>query len=358
MLKRPWPGGADTPAGVGGEGAATTTTHSSGGGQSAGHGTSGTTNGVVPPKGNATTSHNDTGGSGGRTATSSSGGSGALDGSGKHTTDSSGQQARKPGTTIDLGEIEKARAIVRNLEKVGSKRKLNPNEQQAYDRARGLLERENSAQADVDSFRDDWGNPGERRQESEREMTAGLDSDFDSESKGSNQPNALGEKPYLTEYYNKVGRQKDNLDPLIKSIQSYSNSVKGTKDHLPIFVEEDNGKGASYGWKRDRAGRIIGHRITHGASTKKWEMLEEFAHYRVKQGWKKDEIKELRKKLRKISYGGRGEREGISEPAATAEEIIVKQHLLDHSSGLSEIERELLQNQIKQLYRYGLREGY
>ncbi|MBB5035466.1 hypothetical protein [Prosthecobacter vanneervenii] len=84
-----------------------------------------------------------------------------------HTADSSGQQTRPPGTTIDAGEIEKARAIVTNLDKVGSKRKLNPNEQQAYDRARGLLERESSAQTGT---RDGSRRPGDRNTGNPKEL--------------------------------------------------------------------------------------------------------------------------------------------------------------------------------------------
>lgn len=84
-----------------------------------------------------------------------------------HTADSSGQQTRPPGTTIDAGEIEKARAIVTNLDKVGSKRKLNPNEQQAYDRARGLLERESPAQTGT---RDGSQRSGDRNTENPKEL--------------------------------------------------------------------------------------------------------------------------------------------------------------------------------------------
>lgn len=92
--------------------------------------------------------------------------------------------------------------------------------------------------------------------------------------------------------------------------------------------------------------------------TKKWELLEEFAHYRARHGWKADEIKAVKKQLDKRVLLPDGTFKRPTLPSIAAEEIVVKQHLLDHALSLSEDERKVLKGAIERLYIYGLRKRY
>jgi hypothetical protein len=93
--------------------------------------------------------------------------------------------------------------------------------------------------------------------------------------------------------------------------------------------------------------------------TKKWEFFEELLHKKVNElGWKKNEITETTKKLRKVKdYRGRKQ---VKAPASAAEEIVVKTWLLKHGSliGVGKAEKVLLQKQIDQLSIYGMARGY
>ena len=94
------------------------------------------------------------------------------------------------------------------------------------------------------------------------------------------------------------------------------------------------------------------------SGTKKWEFFEEFLHKKVADGWKAKEIAELSKRLKKVK-DHKGHR-SVSAPGRSAEEIMVKQWLLQHGRlvGVGEAEKTLLRNQIDQLGRYGTGRGY
>ncbi|HAL72607.1 MAG TPA: hypothetical protein DCP71_12645, partial [Verrucomicrobiales bacterium] len=153
------------------------------------------------------------------------------------------------------------------------------------------------------------------------------------------------ELPYWTEYYNKVGRQGDDLSAFISNLQRQG-----------IEVEKSNDAGLSE--IKDKSGKVTGYKINHGQYTKKWEMLEEYSHWRVRYGWKKYEIQALEQELKKSYQSPDGVKSRRHNPKRAAEEIIVKRHLLETAESLSEPERIVLEKAINQLYKYGLRYGY
>jgi RHS repeat-associated protein len=147
---------------------------------------------------------------------------------------------------------------------------------------------------------------------------------------------------YWNQYHETVGSQGDDLTSLIKIAQN------GTKKRVPINVNT-----ASQAAFDMRTGTI-----EVASDTKKWEFFEEFLHKKVSDGWKKNEILELTKSLRKVK--GSSGKKSVSAPATAAEEIVVKQWLMTHGKivGVGEAEQSLLQNQINQLKNYGLSRGY
>ena len=153
------------------------------------------------------------------------------------------------------------------------------------------------------------------------------------------------ELPYWTEYYKKVGRQGDDLSSLLSNLQKQG-----------IEVEESNDAGLSE--IRDKSGKVTGYKINYGSKTKKWEMLEEYSHWRVRYGWKKSEIQALEQELKKSYLSPTGIKSRRHNYKRAAEEIIVKRHLLETAESLSEPERIVLEKAINQLYKYGLRYGY
>ncbi len=148
VLARPWPGTAP----------ASTSTQSSRG--SLPPGDTATTSGVTPPAGIATSGHTGTGDTPGTTATgtttstASSGGTltpATGSGSGTHTT--SGVTAPEighgkliPEDTTHSEHIDLARRRAENLEVIADKRPLNRHEQEVYDNARRVRDRNAPAQ--------------------------------------------------------------------------------------------------------------------------------------------------------------------------------------------------------------------
>ncbi|MGL5939937.1 MAG: hypothetical protein ACRC2S_06055 [Waterburya sp.] len=144
---------------------------------------------------------------------------------------------------------------------------------------------------------------------------------------------------YWNEYYDTVGKQGDNLQSLIDQAKS-----KG------ISIVEDATQ-ATYNLKTKE--------ILVSNDTKKWEFFEEFLHKKVnEEGWKKGEISDLTKQLRKVKDFRR--RKQVKAPASAAEEIVVKTWLKNHGKlvGAGDAEKTLLQNQINQLRNYGMGKGY
>jgi hypothetical protein len=142
---------------------------------------------------------------------------------------------------------------------------------------------------------------------------------------------------YWNEYYNKVGIQGDDLDSLVSIARS---------------------KGINIVSSSQAAFDPMTGNIELAPDSKKWEFFEEFLHKKVAKGWKKDEIANLTQELRTVKdYKGY---KSVKAPAVAAEEIIVKQWLLQHASlvGVGEAEKNLLQNQINQLKQYGTGRGY
>ncbi len=146
MLARPWPGAAP----------ASTTTQSSSG--SLPPGDTATTSGVTPPAGTATSGHTGTGDTPGTTATgtttstASSGGTlTPSTGSGTHTTNGVtapeiGHGNLIPEDTTHPEHIDLARRRAENLEVIADKRPLNRHEQEVYDNARRVRDRNAPAQ--------------------------------------------------------------------------------------------------------------------------------------------------------------------------------------------------------------------
>lgn len=73
-----------------------------------------------------------------------------------------------------------------------------------------------------------------------------------------------GESEYWSEYYDKVGRQGDNIDDLIESAKRRPYGRHGN-----LSVEQ--GEFGSY----------LNGVIQYGENTKRWEFIEEFLHYNV-----------------------------------------------------------------------------
>jgi hypothetical protein len=210
--------------------------------------------------------------------------------------------------------------------------------------------------SDLKTFSEGWSPPAHRiLGEISQGSNSTIVDDEHTDSFGSKSSQTDDELPYWTEYYNEVGRQKDNLEPLLESIRAHSATLTKNPNHLGIQISE--GEGSSYDTIK-RHGKVVGHIITHGPSTKKWEILEEFAHYRANQGWKSKEIKTLTDTLKKGVPKPGGGRQYLSNEKAVAEEIIIKQHLLENVTSLSNADRRVIQNQINQLYRYGFRRKY
>jgi len=91
---------------------------------------------------------------------------------------------------------------------------------------------------------------------------------------------------------------------------------------------------------------------------KKWEILEEYAHFRVKNsGWKSDEIAKVTAELSKSRSLPGGQRVRIQKPKDVAEEIVVKQFLIDNAK-LGPAEVEVLNRQINHLRTFGFSRGY
>jgi hypothetical protein len=142
---------------------------------------------------------------------------------------------------------------------------------------------------------------------------------------------------YWENYYKTVGRQGDDLEYLIESAERRGISIV-------------NGEASAF---NTRTGAI-----ELSLDAKKWEFFEEFLHSKVAGGWKSDEISNLTKQLKTIkNYKGH---KVVKAPATAAEEIIVKDWLLNHGIlvGVGPSEKTLLQNQIKQLQQYGTGRGY
>ena len=152
--------------------------------------------------------------------------------------------------------------------------------------------------------------------------------------KGGISPNV---EEYWNQYYEAVGRQGDDL-------QSLSNSAR--RKGLSIIEASESAFNTRTG------------EIELAPDAKKWEFFEEFLHKKVAEGWKKDEISHLSKQLKKVKdWKGK---KSVGAPGTSAEEIIVKQWLLDHGSlvGIGQPEKQLLKNQINQLKQYGTKRGY
>lgn len=143
---------------------------------------------------------------------------------------------------------------------------------------------------------------------------------------------------YRREYEEAVGTQGDDLQSLTESAR---------KKGITISLNQSQ---ASF----DPKTGVIG--LSSGS--KKWEFFEEFLHKKVADGWKAKEIAQLSKQLKKVK-DHRGYR-SVSAPGRSAEEIVVKEWLLQHGRlvGVGESEKTLLGNQIKQLRRYGTGKGY
>ncbi|MCX7745984.1 MAG: hypothetical protein N2645_03690 [Clostridia bacterium] len=142
-------------------------------------------------------------------------------------------------------------------------------------------------------------------------------------------------KAYHKEYFDQVGDTGDNIDDLIKS------ATKRNYQNRKLIVK--GGKDASY-----KSGTI-----TYGPSTKRWEFLEEFLHYKVDNN---QAFSSIRKNLRtELKYSG--VRNGVGY---AAEEIAVKSWLLKKANlfKLDEATQTLLKKQIEQLRRYGANYGY
>lgn len=142
---------------------------------------------------------------------------------------------------------------------------------------------------------------------------------------------------YWNEYYEAVGRQGDDL-------QSLSDSAR--RKGLSVIEGSETAFNTRTG------------NIELAPDAKRWEFFEEFLHKKVAGGWKKDEIAALSKKLKKVKdFKGK---KSVGAPGTSAEEIIVKQWLLNHGSlvGIGEPERKLLNSQINQLKNYGTKRGY
>ena len=122
-------------------------THSSGGTQPPG--TSATTHGDTPPAGHNTDTHTGEQDSNGTTVTANSSGTTSTStkatGNDTHTASSNAQPSSTgteiPHSATSPQEIDLARKITNNLDKVQAKRPLNPREQADYDKARNLLDR-------------------------------------------------------------------------------------------------------------------------------------------------------------------------------------------------------------------------
>lgn len=137
-------------------------------------------------------------------------------------------------------------------------------------------------------------------------------------------------------YYYKVGEQGDDLNKLIDTAKDMGVTVKTNA--------------------RESAYDKITKTIELSSNAKRWEFFEEFLHYVVdSKGWKKSEIEVLKKVLRstKDQYGRRAR---ILKPARAAEEIVVKEWLIEHglSLGLKKADIALLYEQVEILRKYGV----
>jgi RHS repeat-associated protein len=145
----------------------------------------------------------------------------------------------------------------------------------------------------------------------------------------------LGNPVHWDRYYEAVGSGGDDLTAMIKNLEAQGFTVEA-------------GKTATQ----------LGKVITYGPNTKRWELLEEYTHYRADNGFMKDEIAKLTKQLRKGIQIPSGGWRSVSSPAKSAEEIIVKQYLLDHAQSLGPAEKQLLQDQIQWIRNYGIGDQY
>ena len=114
-------------------------------------GTSATTHGGTPTVGHVTDTHTGEGDTNATTATANSDGTTSTStsttaaGNDTHTASTNAQPnstgTKIPPSTTSTHEIDLARKITGNLDKVQTKRPLNPREQADYDKARGILDR-------------------------------------------------------------------------------------------------------------------------------------------------------------------------------------------------------------------------
>lgn len=141
---------------------------------------------------------------------------------------------------------------------------------------------------------------------------------------------------YWSEYYDKVGRQGDNIDDLIESAK-----------------RRPYGRHGNLSVEKGEFGSYLNGVIQYGEDTKRWEFIEEFLHYNVD---KNHSLLNKRKEFRNLlkANGVRG------NLGRAAEEMAVKQWLLDYSNllGFDDVTKELLKNQIEQLGKYGIKYGY
>ena len=136
---------------------------------------------------------------------------------------------------------------------------------------------------------------------------------------------------YWGEYYSAVGEQGDSLAATVARLRE-------------LGFEVEAGENAAF----------VNGTIKYGPNTKIWELYEEATHYGVQQGLGVDEIAALTQELRR-EFWQRGIRAG--SPAATAEEIFVKQQLLMRLD-LDAATRTILEQQIQQLRTRGMSGGY